>query len=132
MFFAKDGEEENVNIDAILLDEPSWYVVAATETKEPEKWLAYAQDRKVADSRYSVATFRRDIIISRFNEGVDNAQGMEQPGVGLPELRNSRACPWVKLYCVRSGNPVPFLECEDCDFSKEGSEEEEGAAEKVL
>ena len=55
MFFTKDGEEENVNIDAILLDEPSWYVVAATESKEPDKWLAYAQDRKQEDPRYSVA-----------------------------------------------------------------------------
>ena len=70
MFFTKGGEEENVNIDAILLNEPSWYVVAATETREPEKWLACAQDRTVADSRYSVATFRRDIIITRFNEEV--------------------------------------------------------------
>ena len=130
MFFTKDGEEENVNIDAILLDEPSWYVVAATETKEPEKWLAYAQDRKVADSRYSVATFRRDIIISRFNEGVTDAKQVDQSGVGLPELRNSRACPWVKLFCVHSGSPMPFNECKDCDFLKEGSEE--GGREKVL
>ena len=36
-FFLQHEEEENVNIDAILLDEPSWYVVAVTETKEPEK-----------------------------------------------------------------------------------------------
>ena len=45
LFFARNGsgdEEENVNIDAILLDEPSWYIVAVTETKEPEKWVAYA------------------------------------------------------------------------------------------
>lgn len=39
-FEQEDAGEENVNIDAILLDEPSWYVVAATETKEPESWLA--------------------------------------------------------------------------------------------
>ena len=59
VFFSPGGEEENVNVDAILLDEPSWYVVAAAETRDPEKWLAYAQDRKMEDSRYSVATFRR-------------------------------------------------------------------------
>ena len=46
VFFAGDGGEENVNVDAFCLEESSWYVVAATETKEPEKWLAYAQDRK--------------------------------------------------------------------------------------
>ena len=42
VFFASNGEGENVNIDAVLLDEPSWYVLAATETKDPETWLAYA------------------------------------------------------------------------------------------
>ncbi len=78
-----------------------------------------------------MATFRRDIIISRFNEGLTDGKEVEQPGVGLPELRNSRACPWVKLFCVRSGKPVLFRECEDCDFSQEGSEEEESEAEKV-
>ena len=39
VFFANGGEGEYVNIDVILLDEPSWYVVAVTETSEPEKWL---------------------------------------------------------------------------------------------
>ena len=50
VFFSRNGEAESVNVDQILLDEPSWYVVAATETQEPERWLAYAQDRKMEDS----------------------------------------------------------------------------------
>ena len=57
MFFNHEGEEETVNIDAISLDEPSWYVIAATETREPEKWLAYSQNRKASDPRYSVAAY---------------------------------------------------------------------------
>ena len=61
VFFAGDGGEENVNIEVFPLDRPSWYIVAATETNEPEKWLAYAQDRKEEDPRYSVTAFRRDI-----------------------------------------------------------------------
>ncbi len=48
VFFAQGGQEENVNIDAILLDEPSWYVVAATESKEPEQWLV---SRRIPDTR---------------------------------------------------------------------------------
>ena len=65
VFFAGDGGEEYVNIDAFSLDRPSWYIVAATETSDPEKWLAYAQDRKEEDPRYSVTAFRRDILQSR-------------------------------------------------------------------
>lgn len=60
VFFAQPDQEENVNVDAVLLDESSWYVVAATETKEPEKRLAYAQDCKQEDPGYSVASFRRE------------------------------------------------------------------------
>lgn len=117
VFFARGDEEENVNIDAILLDEPSWYVVAVTETKEPEKWLAYAQDKKVEDPRYSVATFRRDVIIARFVESVDDAKEGRKDLDDLPPL-NSWACPWVKLLCVHSGRPVPYRECNDCDFQE--------------
>ena len=119
VFFARDGEEENVNIDAILLDEPSWYVVAVTETRDPEEWLAYAQDRKTADPRYSVAAFRRDIQITRLNQGIGDAKEMQQPGVELRLLKDSWACPWVKLFCVQSGKPVPYRECEDCEFRRE-------------
>jgi len=48
----------SVNVDAIFLEEPSWYVVAATESPEPHKWLAYAQDRKAENPRYSISDFR--------------------------------------------------------------------------
>ncbi len=102
-----------------MLDEPSWYVVAVTETKEPEEWLAYAQDRKVADSRYSVATFRRDIVLSRFHEAVISAKEMQEPEVELPDIRRSWACPWVRLYCTQSGLTVPFRQCTGCDFVDE-------------
>jgi hypothetical protein len=61
VFFSRHVQEQYVKIDAIVLDEPSWYVVAATETADPEKWLGFAQDRKQEDSRHSVATFRQDI-----------------------------------------------------------------------
>src|SRR2546428_9330448 len=50
LFFAPDleGDESNesksVNVDVFSLDEPSWYVVAATESPAPRRWLAYADD----------------------------------------------------------------------------------------
>ena len=121
VFFAKNGredEEENVNIDAILLDEPSWYIVAVTETKEPEKWVAYAQDRKMEDSRYSVSAFRRDIMIARFTAGVIAAK--DEPAADDDEGPSRRwACPWVKLYCTRSGTPHPYRSCTECEFREE-------------
>ncbi len=115
VFFARNSERENVNIDAILLDEPSWYVVAVTETKEPEKWLSYAQDRKVEDPRYSVATFRRDILVARFTEGVTEALEGGETETPLPGLDTWR-CPWVKILCTRSGRPTPFRDCCECEF----------------
>ncbi len=90
-----------------------------TETKEPEERLAYAQDWKVADSRYSVATFRRDIVLSRFHEAVISAKEMQEPEVELPDMRRSWACPWVRLYCTQSGLTVPFRQCTGCDFVDE-------------
>ena len=123
-FFARDGEEangdgeENVNIDVFSLEEPSWYVVAATETKEPKKWLAYAQDRKAEDPRYSVASLRQDIQQTRqFNgppRGLDAGQEGES-NVRLPDLTR-RACPWIRRLCVQSGKPVPVEACRDCEF----------------
>ncbi len=116
VFFAQGGQEENVNIDVILLDEPSWYVVAATETTEPEKWLAYAQDRKQEDPRYSVASFRRDIQMASLTQSVPSTQKDNQlQPVEFPVLEN-RACPWLELLCVRSGRPLPVNECHDCEF----------------
>ena len=115
VFFAdKGGEEKNVNIDvfeALLLDEPSWYVVAVTETKEPEQWLEYAQDRKVADARYSVAAFRRDIQYARFYKGVgDLIEERYQPAESTKT--HPWECPWVRLVCTRSGKPMPYGDCQ--------------------
>src|SRR2546422_895760 len=58
---ALEGRTNNVNVDAIFLEEPSWYVVAATESPAPHQWLAYAQDRKAENPRYSISDFRSDI-----------------------------------------------------------------------
>ena len=85
-FFGSDGKEENVNIDAIVLDQPSWYVVAATETKEPEKWLAYAKDRKQEDPRYSVADFRRDVQLSNLENNGREERYTDQPSAPLPSV----------------------------------------------
>ena len=101
------------------LDEPSWYVVAATETTDPEKWIAYAQDRKAEDSRYSVVAFRRDIEFARFTQGVTDAKDARGSEVELPDFE-SGACPWVKLLCTRSGKPIPFRSCTECEFKSQG------------
>ena len=116
--FSLGNEEESVNIDAIMLDEPSWYVVATTETSEPEKWLAYAQDRKAGDPRYSVAGFRRDIQIARFTQGVAESKELQRSDIGLPILKNTSACPWIKLLCVRSGTPMAYRDCVGCEFEE--------------
>lgn len=119
-FFAPEPETgESVNIDAIFLEEPSWYVVAATESPEPHRWLAYAQDRKAQDPRYSVFAFRREIRLSRMVEGVaDTADGRELwlDGPRGPDLWQH--CPWVRLFCICSGRPVPVGEgCDRCEFA---------------
>ncbi len=117
VFFASDGNEENVNIDAIVLDQPSWYVVAATETKEPEKWLAYAQDRKQEDPRYSVAAFRRDVQQSNLEAGAQEQNLLDEPNVPLPTVVR-HDCPWLRLVCVESGRLIPIDDCHDCQFAK--------------
>ena len=118
-FFNDPDEKENVNVDALLLDEPSWYVVAATETKEPEKWLAYAQGRKMEDARYSVASFRRDIQQAHISNGLDyagNAGPESMESTPLPTVER-RECPWIKALCTRTGRPVPVEECTGCEFT---------------
>ena len=95
VFFAGQGEEENVDIDVFFLDQPSWYVVAATETQEPDKWLAYAQDRKQEDASYSITSFRRDIQQAgtlRPSPNAHLAQDGFQQNVPLPTLEQ-RPCP---------------------------------------
>ena len=118
-FFKEREENENVNVDALVLDEPSWYVVAATETKEPEKWLAYAQDRKMEDVRYSVSSFRRDIQQANLSEGPYDANGAKSASMAptpLPSLE-WRQCPWIKPYCTRTGRTVAIEECTGCEFT---------------
>ena len=114
-FFNRDETPEalhgpstnSVNVDAIFLEEPSWYVVAATESPEPHKWLAYAQDRKAENPRYSISDFRSDI------------QSVHPPSVetlvpaGDVDERRGRwwQCPWVEPFCTRDGRPIPVEEC---------------------
>ena len=99
-----------------MLDEPSWYVVAATETKDPENWLAYAQDRKMEDPRYSVATFRRDIQVATLTQEAAEVEERVRPETALPTLDN-RTCPWIKPLCTRSGKPIQINDCADCEFN---------------
>ena len=121
-FFDDEDGKENVNVDALLLDEPSWYVVAATETKEPEKWLAYAQDRKMEDARYSVASFRRDIQQAHISNSLDyadyagNAGPESMESTPLPTVER-RECPWIQPFCTRTGRPVRVEECTGCEFT---------------
>ena len=117
VFFDREGTEENVNIDVFVLDQPSWYVIAATETKEPEKWLAYAQDRKQEDPRYSVADFRRDVQQSNLENNGHDDRYTDQPNAPLPSVVR-RDCPWIRLVCVQSGRLLPVDDCNECTFAK--------------
>ncbi len=122
LFFARNGENseheeagpqpiepEGVNVDVFSLEEPSWYVVAATESPDPQRWLAYAQDKKAESPRYSISDFRGDIqraggaTIRVLEETTDPAPD--------PAPRIPWDCPWVKPYCTRSGKPVLAEEC---------------------
>jgi hypothetical protein len=116
LFFASDEAEgsdgreaKNVNVDAFSLEEPSWYVVAATESPEPQRWLAYAQDKKAESPRYSISDFRREIQQAA---GAD-IRVLEEPRPQPPEpaVRIPWECPWVKPYCTRSGKPVLAEDC---------------------
>ena len=122
LFFAPNQENgESVNVDAILLNEPSWYVVAATESPEPHHWLAYAQDRKVQDPRYSVSAFRREIHEARFIEGMaDVLEARDTLHNNGSRWELWQQCPWVRLFCIRSGRALPVgQECDTCEFSKD-------------
>ena len=113
-----EDQEENVNIDVFSLDRPSWYVLAATETNDPEMWLAYAQDRKEEDPRYSVPAFRRDILLSCTGQGSLDAEKPPSPSESTvqPPILEHLTCPWIRLLCVRSGKPTPVQDCCDCEF----------------
>ena len=116
-FFQDSESVENVNIDAIVLDEPSWYVIAATETNNPDMWLAYAQDRKLEYSGYTVASFRRDIRIARWNAGAGDIKQIRHSELN-GAFSESWLCPWVQLLCTRSGKPTPNNDCLECEFRK--------------
>ncbi|TMG04266.1 MAG: hypothetical protein E6I03_01600 [Chloroflexi bacterium] len=102
-----EGATNGVNVDAIFLEEPSWYVVAATESPAPHKWLAYAQDRKAENSRYSISDFRSDI------QSVHPASAEDLIPAGDADERRRRwwQCPWVQPFCTRDGRPIPVEEC---------------------
>ncbi len=108
-FFVEAERLEIFNVEEIFLDEPSWYVVAATESPDPQRWLAYAQDRKAESPRYSISDFRGDIqraggaAIRVLEETTDPAPD--------PAPRIPWDCPWVKPYCTRSGKPVLAEDC---------------------
>ena len=123
LFFARNGQDseheeaspepiepEGVNVDAFSLEEPSWYVVAATESPDPQRWLAYAQDKKAESPRYSISDFRGDIqraggaTIRVLEETTDPAPD--------PAPRIPWDCPWVKPYCTRSGKPELAEDCQ--------------------
>ena len=108
-FFAVAEREEIFNVEEIFLDEPSWYVVAATESPKPQKWLAYAQDKKAENPRYSLSDFRREIQQA---VGAD-IRVLEERTPQPPEsaARIPWDCPWVKPYCTRSGKPVLAEDC---------------------
>jgi len=122
LFFARSGqngeheegapktiEQENVNVDAFFLEEPSWYVVAATESPDPQRWLAYAQDKKAENPRYSISDFRGELQQAA---GADIRVLEERTAQSAePAPRIPWDCPWVKPYCTRSGRPVPAGEC---------------------
>lgn len=93
---------DGVNVDEILLNEPSWYVVAASESSDPEFWLGHAQDRKAQDPRYSIAEFREDIRL-----GSDAIEaGIETP---------VRYCPWQTTHCEKVLQLLTSVSrCRDC------------------
>jgi HNH endonuclease len=119
-FASEDGETKNVNVDVIALQEPSWYIVAASETNDPHAWLAYAQDRKLGDPRYSVSALRRDIRAARLQGSIHDAR--EAIGLVEEEDPNQWRCPWIRLFCTRSGRPVVTAECLTCEVRVRGSD----------
>jgi len=97
---------DSVNVDAILLSEPSWYVVAASESPDPEFWLGHAQDRKAQDPRYSIAEFREDIRLGK--EAIE--AGIETP---VPP------CPWQTTYCEKVLELITSdRRCQDCSVGQ--------------
>jgi hypothetical protein len=119
-FFDTESKTEFFNVEEFLFDEPSWYVVAATESPEPRRWLAYAQDRKAEDPRYSISVFRSEI-----QRAVGAAATAIESELTNPTALAERVvwdCPWVNPYCTRSGRPAPAHEC-PCETETDASPE---------
>jgi hypothetical protein len=121
LFFERNGDSapsgetidadsaKSVNVDAFLLDEPSWYLVAATESPDPNRWLAYAQDKKAERPGYSISEFRREIQRAVQADGSAIHKPVREVVTAAPQI--NWTCPWVKPYCTRSGLPVPAEQC---------------------
>ena len=102
-----EGATNGVNVDAIFLEEPSWYVVAATESPAPHKWLAYAQDRKAENPGYSISDFRGDI----HSIHPPSVEDLVPASDADDKRRRWWQCPWVQPFCTRDGRPIPVEEC---------------------
>jgi hypothetical protein len=100
---------KDVNVDAFLLDEPSWYLVAASESPDPRRWLAYAQDKKAERPGYSISEFRREIQRAVQADGSAIHKPVREVVTVEPPI--NWTCPWVKPYCTRSGLPMPAEQC---------------------
>jgi hypothetical protein len=121
LFFERNGESDpsgetidadsakSVNVDAFLLDEPSWYLVAASESPDPRRWLAYAQDKKAERPGYSISEFRREIQRAVQADG-SAIHAPAREVISVVPLINW-TCPWVKPYCTRSGLPMLAEQC---------------------
>lgn len=97
-----------MNVDAFFLEEPNWYV-AATESPEPQRWLAYAKDKKAESPRYSISAFHGDIQ-QAVGAGIRVLEETTSPAPG-PAPRVAWDRPWVKPYRTRSGRPLPAEQC---------------------
>ena len=108
-FFDVGTNQEIFNVEDMFLEEPSWYIVAATESPDPQRWLAYAQDKKAEDPRYSISAFRSEI--QQATGAAATVIESEPTNPTAFAERTVWGCPWVKPYCQRSGRPVAADEC---------------------
>ena len=99
-FIGADGQFCN-RLQNSALEESTWYVVA-TETNNPEFWLAYAEDRKAEDPGYSIADFREEI----------RSAGAASESAPLP---GDGRCRWLRVYCAKLGRVVSPGRCPGCD-----------------
>ena len=74
-----------------------------------KRWLAYAQDRKAENPRYSIKDFRQEIqrAVGATAIEIERTAG----DANETEGRIPWDCPWVKPFCTRSGRPIAVQEC---------------------